>query len=45
VLLFGTGGVPPPLYLVQFGQTALNVLLVLLLALAVRNHFRGAMPG
>jgi hypothetical protein len=40
--LYGTDGTPLPLYLVQFGQTALNLLLVLLLALAVRNHFRGA---
>lgn len=39
--LFGPEGVPPLVYFVQFGQTALNLLLVLLLALAVRNHFRG----
>src|SRR5262249_29599225 len=39
--LFGPEGVPSLLYLVQFGQTALNALLVLLLAIAVRNHFRG----
>jgi uncharacterized protein YjbI with pentapeptide repeats len=42
--LFGADGVPPPVYVLQFGQTALNLLLVLLLALAVRNHFRGATP-
>ena len=40
--LFGAEGLPPAVYLVQFGQAALNLLLVLLLALAVRNHFRGA---
>jgi uncharacterized protein YjbI with pentapeptide repeats len=40
--LFGAGGLPLPVYLLQFGQTALNVLLVVLLAVAVRNHFRGA---
>ena len=40
--LFGAEGVPPPVYLLQFAQTALNALLLLLLALAVRNHFRGA---
>lgn len=39
--LFGAEGVPVPLYLLQFGQTALNLLLVLLLALALRNHLRG----
>jgi uncharacterized protein YjbI with pentapeptide repeats len=39
--LFGTDGLPPAVYLLQFGQTALNLLLVLLLALALRNHFRG----
>lgn len=42
LVLFGTEGLPPAVYFVQFGQAALNLLLVLLLALAVRNHFRGA---
>ncbi len=41
LVLFGRDGLPPLLYFVQFAQTALNLLLVLLLALAVRNHFRG----
>lgn len=40
--LFGAEGLPPAVYVLQFGQAALNLLLVLLLALAVRNHFRGA---
>jgi uncharacterized protein YjbI with pentapeptide repeats len=40
--LFGAEGLPPAVYVVQAGQAALNLLLVLLLALAVRNHFRGA---
>ena len=38
--LFGPGGFPPPVYFVQFAQAALNILFVLLLAFAVRNHFR-----
>jgi hypothetical protein len=40
--LFGAEGLPPAVYFVQAAQGALNLLLVLLLALAVRNHFRGA---
>jgi uncharacterized protein YjbI with pentapeptide repeats len=42
ISLFGTQGMPLQVYLLQFGQTALNLLFVLLLAVAVRNHFRGA---
>jgi uncharacterized protein YjbI with pentapeptide repeats len=42
--LFGPEGVPPLVYFLQFGQAALNLLLVLLLAVSVRNHFRGATP-
>lgn len=40
--LYGTEGLPAAVYFVQAGQAALNLLLVLLLALAVRNHFRAA---
>lgn len=42
--LFGSQGMPLQVYLVQFGQTALNLLFVLLLALAIRNHFRTMGP-
>lgn len=40
--LYGAEGLPPAVYFVQAGQAALNLVLALLLALAVRNHFRGA---
>jgi hypothetical protein len=40
--LYGAEGLPPAVYFVQAGQCALNLLLVLLLALAARNHLRGA---
>lgn len=38
--VFGSAGVPLPVYLAQFGQVALNILLLLALALVIRNHFR-----
>ena len=40
--LYGAEGLPPAVYFVQAGQAALNLLLVLLAALTLRNHFRGA---
>jgi uncharacterized protein YjbI with pentapeptide repeats len=40
--LFGRDGLPPLLYVLKFGHTALNVVLVVLLALALRNYFRRA---
>lgn len=40
--LYGVEGLPPAVYLMQAGQAALNLLLVLLLAFSVRNHFRAA---
>jgi uncharacterized protein YjbI with pentapeptide repeats len=38
--LFGGDVIPLQVYLLQFGHLALNVIFVLLIALAVRNHFR-----
>src|SRR5690606_9106114 len=40
--LYGTEGLPLAVYFVQAAQMALNLLIVALLVLAVRNHFRGA---
>jgi hypothetical protein len=40
--LYGAEGLPPAVYVVQAGQAALNLLLLLLLAFAVRSHFRGS---
>lgn len=39
--LFGTDGIPRLAHIFQASQTALNLILVLLLALVLRNHFRG----
>lgn len=41
LLLFGADGIPRLAHILQASQTALNVVLVVLLALALRNHFRG----
>ncbi len=38
--LYGSEGLPPAVFIAQFGQAALNLLLVLLLAFAIRNHVR-----
>jgi len=38
--LFGADGIPRLAHILQASQTALNLLLVVLLALALRNHFR-----
>lgn len=40
--LFGSDRIPQLAHVLQSGQTVLNVFFVLLLALALRNHFRGA---
>src|SRR5262249_48820732 len=42
--LFGAEGMPPLVYFVQFGQAALNLLLLLFLAIAIPNHFRVPSP-
>lgn len=39
-LLYGEGSLPQAVYLVQFGQVALNLGLLFLFALAIRNQFR-----
>jgi len=41
VSLYGSDGIPQTVHLLQFGHTALNVIFVLLLAAAIRTHFRG----
>ncbi|MCW5771237.1 MAG: pentapeptide repeat-containing protein [Rhodospirillaceae bacterium] len=39
-ILYGEAGIVPAVYAVQLGQVALNLGLLALLAMAVRNHFR-----